>query len=102
MTNRHTCNLVIVAFVLLLLTACTASYNPLVGEANAEGDIAGFWLGLWHGFICLITFFLSLFAKSIAIYEVHNNGGWYDFGFLLGASFALGSSILFPWRRKRC
>jgi hypothetical protein len=27
----------------------------------------------------------------VNIYEVHNNGNWYDFGFVLGVSVVFGS-----------
>lgn len=47
---------------------------------------AGFWVGLWHGIIMLITFIVSLFNSDVGIYETNNNGGWYNFGFVLGAS----------------
>jgi hypothetical protein len=53
---------------------------------------AGFWAGLWHGLICPITFLVSLFKPGVRIYETNNRGRWYDFGFLIGASSALGSS----------
>jgi hypothetical protein len=53
---------------------------------------AGFWAGVWHGLICQITFLISLFAPGVRIYETHNCGRLYDFGFLLGAASALGSS----------
>ena len=74
----------------LLLGACAAGPNDLAGTASADGDVAGFWLGLWHGFIALVTFVISLFTDSVSVYEVHNNGGWYDFGFVLGLLIALG------------
>lgn len=45
----------------------------------------GFWSGLWHGFISPVSFIGSLFTDSIAMYALNNNGGWYDFGFVLGA-----------------
>ena len=44
----------------------------------------------WHGIIVPITFIISLFSDTVGIYEVSNNGGWYDFGFLIGASLFLG------------
>jgi hypothetical protein len=37
-------------------------------------------------------FIISLFNDSVGIYEMHNNGGWYNFGFLLGASIIFGGS----------
>jgi hypothetical protein len=55
-----------------------------------NGDIAGFWMGLWHGIIAPITFIISLFTDSVSMYEVHNTGGWYDFGFVLGAGILFG------------
>ncbi|MDA3937638.1 MAG: hypothetical protein PF636_12455, partial [Actinomycetota bacterium] len=52
--------------------------------------VAGFWLGLWHGFIVLFTFLISLFRDNVTIYEVSNNGGWYNFGYLLGVMMFWG------------
>ena len=53
---------------------------------------AGFLAGLWHGLICPLTFVVSLFTPNVRIYETHNRGRLYDFGFLIGASSALGGS----------
>jgi hypothetical protein len=47
-------------------------------------------LGLWQGLISPITFVISLFTSEVNIYEVQNNGNWYDFGFMLGVATALG------------
>ena len=38
----------------------------------------------WHGIIIPVTFVISLFNDNVSIYEVDNNGNWYDFGFMLG------------------
>ena len=37
-----------------------------------------------------ITFFISLFNDTVNVYEIHNNGNWYNFGFVLGAGVSLG------------
>jgi hypothetical protein len=78
--------------LMLVLSACAAGANPAVDVPSAEGELAGFWLGLWQGIIVPITWIISLFSDTVSIYEVHNNGGWYDTGFLLGAGFFLGGS----------
>jgi len=78
--------------LLFVLSACAAGENPNIGVPAANGDVAGFWLGLWHGLIAPITFVISLFTDTVNVYEVHNNGNWYDFGFVLGASMAFGGS----------
>ena len=33
-----------------------------------------------------ITFIVSLFNPDVGIYESNNNGGWYNFGFVIGAA----------------
>ena len=57
-----------------------------------DAEPAGFWAGFWHGTIMPITFVVSLFKPGVGIYETNNNGGWYNFGFVLGASSSLGNS----------
>ena len=97
----------LIIFVLIslvfLLSACTAGPNDLRNVPDEDGEVAGFWKGLWHGLIAPITFVISLFSKSVYVFEVHNNGGWYTFGFLLGASATLGGSggVAAHSRRKR-
>lgn len=73
---------VLLTLTAVLVAACAPTANPLASQGE---DIAGFWLGLWHGFIALFTFIVSLFKENVGVYEVRNNGGWYDLGFLLGA-----------------
>jgi hypothetical protein len=73
----------------LALAACAPGANQLAG--TGAQDPAGFWLGLWHGIIAPITFLVSLFNDNVNLYEVHNNGNWYDFGFILGLSIVFGS-----------
>ena len=78
------------ALFVLILSACAAGENAAVDVPAEDGDVAGFWLGLWHGIIIPVTFIVSLFSDTVNIYEVHNTGGWYDFGFVLGAGTFLG------------
>ena len=81
-----------ILLVLVILAGCAPGPNSLADVPNDEGEVAGFWMGLWHGFASPVMFIISLFNKSVEVYEVHNNGGWYTFGFLLGASVILGGS----------
>jgi hypothetical protein len=82
--------LVLLSFILMILAACTAGPNTLMNSANSLGEIAGFWQGLWHGLIAIVTFIISLFKDTVSVYEVHNNGTWYNFGFILGMMIVLG------------
>ena len=82
--------LTIIFLCVFILIIVASSCAP--GNTRFDEKPAGFWAGLWHGLICVITFIISLFSESVAMYEVNNSGGWYNFGFLLGAVIALGGS----------
>ncbi len=71
----------------LLLSACAAGPNPAL---DTGPDPAGFWLGLWQGFILPVSFVISLFTDQVSIYETQNSGNWYDLGYVLGLSMVLG------------
>jgi hypothetical protein len=67
--------------------------------SNTDG--VGFWTGFWHGLILPISFLISLFRTDVGIYQIANNGAWYDFGFLVGVLllgmllFESGSMIVY-------
>ena len=69
----------LLGLISILMTSCADS-------ASTATTIAGFWNGLWHGMTLPFAFIGSFFDPSIAIYAVSNNGHWYDFGFIIGAS----------------
>ena len=85
--------------VVLVLAACAPGPNDAERTPSAKGQVAGFWLGLWHGLISPVTFVISIFSRNVRLYEVHNNGGWYNFGFVVGAGLFLSGGIL---GRKKC
>jgi len=91
--------------LLIILTlfsiACTAGPNSLTGTEAAKGKPANFVMGLWHGFIMLFSFIISLFSDKVSVYEVHNVGNWYNFGFLLGAMSFFGGSGGSAGKRRR-
>lgn len=95
--------LVVMAMVVasVALVGCVAGTNTLVDTADAEGVIAGFWRGLWHGAIAPLTFVISLFSDTVHVYEVHNNGAWYDFGFLVGLTSYHGGGHAARSRSRR-
>lgn len=85
----------LVAITAILLTSCTP------GSENFNEQTAGFFMGLWHGFISLFTFIISLFNDNVTIYEVNNNGGWYNFGFILGVSIFFGGGSKGTCRKRK-
>lgn len=91
-----------------LLVAAVAALVVLVAVGCAPGNArwqgpdspAGFWAGLWHGLIIIVTFIVSLFNHSVGVYETHNAGWSYNLGFLLGCMASLGGGIRAGTRRK--
>ena len=76
------------ALGLIALSACARQVESAVAP-----DAPGFLLGLWHGFIFPVAWFLSLIVPEVAVYAVPNNGGWYDFGYFLGICvFGVGAN----------
>src|SRR5512142_1825138 len=61
------------------------SPDPLYNKAGPHG-VAGILLGIWHGFISPVTIVLSFVNKTSQMYEVHNDGGPYNLGFIIGVA----------------
>ena len=74
-------------FILLvtaaILTSCATQ------PSGGIYDLPGFFSGLLHGFLIFFSFIGSIFT-DFRIYAYPNSGGWYDFGYLIGASMFLG------------
>ena len=73
----------IVVSAALLLASCATQPYP------SAYDPPGFFSGVLHGFLILFSFIGSLFTDH-RIYAFPNSGGWYDFGYLIGAAMFLG------------
>ena len=87
--------------LLMAFTACAAGPNNMIDTEDSEGEVAGFWNGLWHGIIAPVTFIISLFSDNVNVYEVHNNGNWYNFGFMFGIMVIFGGSGGGAGRKRR-
>ena len=65
-------------FLLLSVGECLAGD----GMNNAL-DPAGFFSGIWHGWISPIALVIGFFSLDIRIYEACNTGWWYEFGYYM-------------------
>lgn len=50
-----------------------------------------FW-GFTHGIFIVPTFFWSLFADTVTIYQAPNDGNWYNLGYFIGISIIFGGT----------
>ncbi len=75
-----------VVILSLILTSC------LPGGGNySPSNPAGFFTGIWHGWIAPFSLIIGLFNSSVTIYESFNSGWWYDFGFYMAIIAGFGS-----------
>ena len=87
--------------LLLLLTSC-ASQNPFTNvPLESTGKVSGFLEGLEDGALSGWALFSNVFMdEENGIYEVHNDGNNYNFGFLLGLG-ALGFAASESTKKSR-
>lgn len=84
MQKKYWIILLVIGFT-FILTSC------LPGGGNYSPDApAGFFTGIWHGWIAPFSLILGLFNSSITIYESFNTGWWYDFGFYMAIIAGFG------------
>lgn len=75
--------------LLLLLSSCMPGT-----QAMQERAPAGFFMGIWHGWIAPISLIGRLFNPAIRIYETQNTGWWYDFGYYMAIISGFGGLSL--------
>ncbi len=86
--------LVMLGFIILL--GCVPG-----GGAFGPDDKAGFFAGIWHGWLAPLTLIIGLFDGQVRIYEVNNTGWWYDLGFYIAVISEFGGLHLSRRRRKK-
>ncbi len=95
MKLRYFISVAMLFIIMSLLTGCV----PGDGANNAQHP-AGFFWGIWHGWIAPISLIIGvLFNHNIRLYEVFNSGLWYDVGFYIAVISGFGGISLF--RRKK-
>jgi hypothetical protein len=93
--NNNLYAFIIIFALFLMLTSCAP------GNEKFDAEPAGFLMGLWHGFISLVTFVISLFNDNVTIYEIDNTGKLYNLGFVLGAAIFFGGGTKSSCKRKK-
>ena len=85
----------------LLILTLTMLTGCIPGDGAVKtSDPAGFFSGVWHGWIAPVSLVFGLFKNNIRVYEVINTGWMYDFGFYMAIISGFGGLSLF--RSKKC
>lgn len=88
-------------FVLILAALFLQSCMPGGASTSAE-EPAGFFMGVWHGWIAPISLLWSLLVDdTVRIYEVYNTGWWYDLGFYIAIIGGFGGIALSRNKKKK-
>ncbi|NLN05710.1 MAG: hypothetical protein GX166_13055 [Clostridiaceae bacterium] len=85
--------IVLVVLMSLVLMVILSGCIPGDGKHNEENK-AGFFWGVWHGWIAPISLIGGIFNKDLRVYEVANTGWWYDFGFYIAIISGFGGLSL--------
>ena len=87
---------------LLLVAVALSLSSCLPGDGkNTAASPAGFWSGIWHGWVAPVSLIAGLFKKGVRIYEVNNTGWWYDAGFYIAIIAGFGGLALTRSRVKK-
>ena len=78
--------------VLALLIGLFIWYAKTVIPHTYPTVYTNWWWGFVHGLFIIPTFFWSLFADTVTIYQSPNVGNWYNIGYFIGISIILGGS----------
>lgn len=92
--------ILLVVIVALICISCAPGDERWDQEIN-PGSKAGFWTGIWHGAIIIITFIVSLFTNDVGLYEVNNTGWPYNLGFIIGLNISIGGMFSGGKRKRR-
>ena len=69
--------------VLLVSFSCASTQDVSVCLETA-GEASGFWGGILDGILVPFAIIGKAFDSEVAIYNVNNNGFWYDLGYAFG------------------
>lgn len=83
--------LILGALLIILVLSLTGC---MPGNQRYDQQPAGFFWGVWHGWIAPISLIVQLFNPAVRVYEANNVGWWYDFGFYIAILGGFGGISL--------
>jgi hypothetical protein len=92
---------ILAIIIIALAVAIVAGGCAPGGGWSTPEKPAGFFTGVWHGWIAPISLVWGLFNPSIRVYEPINTGWWYDFGFYIAIIGGFGGIAIFRKKKKK-
>ncbi len=90
---------IILVLVIIITASLLSGCIPGDGK-NTNDNKAGFFWGIWHGWLAPISLIISIFKDNISIYEVSNVGWLYDFGYYIAVISGFGGVALSRKKRR--
>lgn len=81
--------ILLLLFVVVIMCGCIPTDVPEDGD-----DRAGFFSGIWHGWIAPFSLIWSFFNSKYTIYAAYNKGFTYDLGFYMAVISGFGALSL--------
>ena len=81
--------------VVFLLSGCMPGDG-----ANSFSNPAGFFTGIWHGWLAPVSLVFSFINDKYAIYESFNTGFTYDLGYYMAIISGFGTLALSRKKKK--
>ncbi len=100
MVNKKINKKIVLILLILLFSLALTACIPGDGSYSSS-DPAGFFSGIWHGWIAPISLIIGIFDKNISVYELNNTGWWYGFGFYIAVISGFGGLRIFRKKRKK-
>ena len=86
----------ILILAIIILTGCVPG-----DKTSTLENPAGFFWGVWHGWLAPISLIVGFFNRDIRIYEVFNKGWTYDLGYYIAVISGFGSVALKRREKKK-
>ena len=90
---------IIIVLLSVMLIMMLSGCIPGDGKATVEKPANFIW-GIWHGWLAPFSLIISLFNKSVGVYESLNTGWWYDFGFYIAVISGFGGLSIFRHKKR--
>lgn len=91
-----------IVIFLLALIFIFALTGCVPGDGTyTTSDPAGFFWGIWHGWVSPISLIIGIFDPGIRVYEINNTGWWYDFGFYMAVISGFGGLSISRHRHSK-
>ena len=78
------------SLLMILLSGCVPGDGSYTDENRA-----GFFWGIWHGWLAPVSLIMGIFNNQLRVYETLNTGWWYDLGFYMAIISGFGSLSFF-------